>query len=76
MAPDTDDLERYRDYLLLLARLHVDARLRGKIDLSGVVQQTLLEAHQARYDGKADAAPQARLHVDDARLRGNPHRRG
>jgi diketogulonate reductase-like aldo/keto reductase len=29
MAPDADDLERYRDYLLLLARLHVDARLRG-----------------------------------------------
>jgi RNA polymerase sigma-70 factor (ECF subfamily) len=51
-------LDGFREYLRLLARLQLSAKLSGKIDLSGVVQQTLLDACQAQ-DFPSGATQQA-----------------
>ena len=48
------DLERFRSYLVLLAQLKLDRKLRGKLDASDVVQQTMLEAHQGPESFRGD----------------------
>jgi RNA polymerase sigma-70 factor (ECF subfamily) len=87
MAHDDADqgqaLVRFRDYLHLLARLQLDVRWQGKVDLSGVVQETLLEAHKAWDQLRGwDAARQAAWLrralannlADEARKLGGPRR--
>ena len=46
-ASKAEALEPFRRYLEVLARIHLDPRLRGKLDPADVVQQTLLRAYAA-----------------------------
>jgi RNA polymerase sigma-70 factor, ECF subfamily len=50
-------LESFRNYLLLLARVRLDSRLRGKLDPADLVQQTLTRAFERRgqFQGSSDA---------------------
>jgi RNA polymerase sigma-70 factor (ECF subfamily) len=61
MANDGDELaqrlESFRNYLLLLARVQLDGRLRGRLDPDDLVQQTLTRALEKRdrFRGSDDA---------------------
>src|SRR6516162_6769643 len=53
---DGPAVEGFRGYLLLLARMHLGEQLRGKLDPSDVVQQTLLDAHRQRQQFRGQTA--------------------
>jgi RNA polymerase sigma-70 factor (ECF subfamily) len=56
MTDAADPFSSARDYLKVLARIGLDPRLRGKLDESDVVQQTLLEAHRDRSQFRGTTA--------------------
>jgi RNA polymerase sigma-70 factor (ECF subfamily) len=47
------DRERFRAYLRLMADLQIDMAFAGKVDLSGVVQMTLLESENVGDDWRS-----------------------
>jgi RNA polymerase sigma-70 factor (ECF subfamily) len=56
-------LDHYREYLRLLARMQPDSPVRGAVDPSDIVQQTLLKAHEnlSGFRGTTDAQLRAWL---------------
>jgi RNA polymerase sigma-70 factor, ECF subfamily len=63
-------LEDYREYLRLLAKFHIPNGLRGRLDASDAVQQTLLKAHekQNQFRGDTDLEMKAWLRAILARI--------
>ncbi len=58
MTPDpAQALEPFRSYLEVLARVHLDPRLRGKVEPADVVQQVMLRACAAWPELKAPDRP-------------------
>jgi len=53
-------LSRYRGYLRMLAELQLDPRLRGKLDASDLVQQSMIQAYEA-WDQLRGASDEERL---------------
>jgi RNA polymerase sigma-70 factor (ECF subfamily) len=55
--PEEPSLERFRRYLVLVARLQLGHNFRGRLEPSDVVQQTLLDAHQKgqQFRGASEA---------------------
>jgi RNA polymerase sigma-70 factor, ECF subfamily len=63
-----DSLASSRDTLVVLARMHLDRRLWGKIDPEDVVQQTLQEAWARREQFRGDSEVQRQAWLRQALL--------
>jgi RNA polymerase sigma-70 factor (ECF subfamily) len=57
VALKSDDIERFRPYLRVLAQTRFQTKFQGKLDASDIVQQTMLNAYQSweQFRGKSDA---------------------
>lgn len=60
---DNEEFEAFRSYLHVLAETQLHNRLKSKVDASDIVQQTMLQAYQARsqFRGSSDAEKAAWL---------------
>jgi RNA polymerase sigma-70 factor, ECF subfamily len=58
LVPGPAELDGYRQYLLMLANARLDPAMRQHVDLSGIVQESLLHACQAwpRFRGQSTAS--------------------
>jgi RNA polymerase sigma-70 factor, ECF subfamily len=67
--PESRELERFRDYLKILARLQLGVRLYRRVDPSDIVQQTLMEAYEKyhQFRGRTGAEQAAWLRAILAR---------
>ncbi|MEY4565346.1 MAG: polymerase sigma factor SigW [Planctomycetota bacterium] len=57
IALKSDDIERFRPYLRVLAQTRFQTKFQSKLDASDIVQQTMLNAYQSweQFRGKSDA---------------------
>lgn len=57
VALKSDDIERFRPYLRVLAQTRFQTKFQSKLDASDIVQQTMLNAYQSweQFRGKSDA---------------------
>ena len=76
IVDDSRELERYRAYLYLLARLQLDRRFQAKVDASDLVQQTLFQAVRGfgEFRGQTEAEMAAWLRQILANNLANTHR--
>jgi DNA-directed RNA polymerase specialized sigma24 family protein len=55
---DERPVEAYLNYLRMLARIQVGPRLLAKMDASDIVQQAILQAHEARSEFRGTTEPE------------------
>jgi RNA polymerase sigma-70 factor, ECF subfamily len=55
---DERPVEAYRNYLRMLAQIQVGPRLQAKMDASDIVQQAILQAHEARSEFRGTTEPE------------------
>ncbi len=58
IEPPAKNLQKYTEYLLLLAKIHLPVKLQAKLDPADLVQQSLLYAHQHWDQFRGNSEPE------------------